>query len=104
MGDGDTSCAVGKMEIKQGHLDTGVAQGGQEVVFWKDTNGYLAESVLDGAGWHGPFEGRNFGQLGSDPAVAVYAIGQQDFRNYRIRSLLYAGKPNWDLLATIRPH
>jgi transposase len=25
------------------------------------------------------------------------------FRNYRIRVLLYAGKPNWDLLATITP-
>ncbi|MCP3993376.1 MAG: transposase [Actinomycetia bacterium] len=25
------------------------------------------------------------------------------FRNYRIRSLLYAGKPNWNLLPTITP-
>lgn len=25
------------------------------------------------------------------------------FRNYRIRSLLYAGKPNWTLLETITP-
>jgi hypothetical protein len=25
------------------------------------------------------------------------------FRNYRIRALLYAGKPNWSLLATITP-
>jgi len=24
--------------------------------------------------------------------------------NYRIRSLLYAGKPNWELLATVRRH
>jgi hypothetical protein len=31
------------------------------------------------------------------------AFGFMSFRNYRIRSLLYAGKPNWDLLATIRP-
>jgi transposase len=31
------------------------------------------------------------------------AFGLTSFRNYRIRSLLYAGKPNWDLLATIRP-
>jgi len=31
------------------------------------------------------------------------AFGFTSFRNYRIRSLLYAGKPNWDLLATIRP-
>ena len=27
----------------------------------------------------------------------------QDFRNYRVRSLLYAGKPNWALLATVTP-
>ncbi len=32
------------------------------------------------------------------------AFGFTSFRNYRIRSLLYAGKPNWDLLATVRPH
>ena len=32
------------------------------------------------------------------------AFGFTSFRNYRIRSLLYAGKPNWSLLATITPH
>ena len=31
------------------------------------------------------------------------AFGFTSFRNYRIRSLLYAGKPNWSLLATVRP-
>lgn len=31
------------------------------------------------------------------------AFGITNFRNYRIRSLLYAGKPNWDLLATLTP-
>ncbi len=31
------------------------------------------------------------------------AFGFTSFRNYRIRSLLYAGKPNWDLLATLTP-
>ena len=30
-------------------------------------------------------------------------FGFTSFRNYRIRSLLYAGKPNWDLLKTIKP-
>jgi len=30
------------------------------------------------------------------------AFGFTRFRNYRIRVLLYAGKPNWDLLATIK--
>jgi len=33
------------------------------------------------------------------PARAI----QTHFRNYRVRSLLYAGRPNWALLATITP-
>jgi len=32
------------------------------------------------------------------------AFGITNFANYRIRALLYAGRPNWDLLATITPH
>lgn len=36
--------------------------------------------------------------------VKRVAFGFTSFRNYRIRSLLYAGKPNWDLLATVTPH
>lgn len=32
------------------------------------------------------------------------AFGFRSFTNYRIRSLLYAGKPDWSLLATITPH
>ena len=31
------------------------------------------------------------------------AFGFTRFRNYRIRVRLYAGRPNWDLLATITP-
>jgi hypothetical protein len=31
------------------------------------------------------------------------AFGFMSFRNYRIRSLLYAGQPNWKLLATVSP-
>jgi hypothetical protein len=31
------------------------------------------------------------------------AFGFRSFRNHRVRSLLYAGRPNWDLLATITP-
>ena len=31
------------------------------------------------------------------------AFGITNFRNYRIRALLYAGKPNWDLLPTLTP-
>ena len=35
--------------------------------------------------------------------VKRVAFGFRSFKNYRIRALLYAGKPNWDLLATITP-
>ena len=35
--------------------------------------------------------------------VKRVAFGFRSFRNYRVRTLLYAGKPNWDLLATITP-
>lgn len=31
------------------------------------------------------------------------AFGLTNFLHYRIRALLYAGKPNWDLLATVTP-
>ena len=31
------------------------------------------------------------------------AFGFTSFANYRIRSLLYAGKPNWSRLATVCP-
>jgi len=30
-------------------------------------------------------------------------FGFRRFANYRIRVLLYAGRPNWDLLATVTP-
>jgi len=35
--------------------------------------------------------------------VKRVAFGMTRFRNFRIRVLLYAGQPNWDLLATITP-
>jgi transposase len=30
-------------------------------------------------------------------------FGLRNFRNYRVRALLYAGRPNWALLATVQP-
>jgi transposase len=35
--------------------------------------------------------------------VKHVAFGFRKFRNYRIRALLYAGRPNWDLLVTLTP-
>jgi transposase len=55
------------------------------------------------AAWHvahvsnGPTEAMN-------NLIKRAAFGFTSFTNYRIRSLLYAGKPNWGLLATIEPH
>ncbi len=31
------------------------------------------------------------------------AFGFRRFQHYRVRALLYAGKPDWSLLATINP-
>jgi transposase len=55
--------------------------------------------------WHrshvsnGPTEGAN----NLIKRVKRVAFGFRRFTHYRIRALLYAGKPNWDLLATITP-
>ena len=35
--------------------------------------------------------------------VKRVAFGFTNFNNYRIRALLYAGKPNWALLNTLTP-
>ena len=57
------------------------------------------------AAWHeahvsnGPTEAAN----NLIKRVKRIAFGFRRFRNYRIRALLYAGRPNWDLLATITP-
>jgi len=57
------------------------------------------------AAWHrarvsnGPTESMN----NLIKRIKRVAFGFRRFRNYRIRALLYAGRPNWDLLATITP-
>ena len=56
--------------------------------------------------WHthhrtnGPTEGVN----NLIKRVKRGAFGFRSFDNYRVRSLLYAGKPNWGLLATVNPY
>jgi len=57
------------------------------------------------AAWHqahvsnGPTEAAN----NLIKRVKRVAFGFTRFRNFRIRALLYAGRPNWDLLATVTP-
>ena len=68
---------------------------GRTLIRWKDQI----------AAWHrahvtnGPTEAAN----NLIKRIKRVAFGFTRFRNYRIRVLLYAGKPNWDLLATITP-
>lgn len=72
-----------------------VRQLGRTIVRWRDQI----------AAWHrahvsnGPTEAAN----NLIKRVKRVAFGFTRFRNYRIRALLYAGKPNWELLATITP-
>jgi transposase len=72
-----------------------VRQLGRTIVRWRDQI----------AAWHqarvsnGPTEAVN----NLIKRVKRVAFGFRRFINYRIRALLYAGRPNWDLLATITP-
>src|ERR1700693_528720 len=56
------------------------------------------------AAWHhahvstGPTEAAN----NLIKRIKRIAFGFTRFRNYRVRVLLYAGRPNWDLLATVQ--
>jgi transposase len=55
--------------------------------------------------WHeskitnGPTEGAN----NLIKRIKRIGFGFRKFEHYRVRVLLYAGRPNWDLLATVRP-
>ena len=68
---------------------------GRTLLRWKDQI----------AAWHhahvsnGPTEAAN----NLIKRVKRVAFGFTNFRNYRVRVLLYAGRPNWDLLATLTP-
>ena len=62
--------------------------------------------------WHDQIVAWHHARASNGPAEAInnlvkrikrVAFGFRRFRNYRVRSLLYAGRPNWELLATITP-
>ena len=73
-----------------------INQLGRTIIRWRDQI----------SAWHrarvsnGPTEAAN----NLIKRVKRVAFGFRRFRHYRIRSLLYAGQPNWALLATITPH
>jgi transposase len=63
--------------------------------------------------WHGQICNWHQARASNGPAEAInnlvkrvkrVAFGFRRFRHYRIRSLLYAGHPDWALLDTITPH
>lgn len=72
-----------------------IRQLGRTIIRWKDQI----------VAWHrahvtnGPTEAIN----NLIKRVKRVAFGFTRFRNFRIRALLYAGRPNWDLLATVIP-
>jgi len=72
-----------------------IRQLGRTIVRWRNQI----------AAWHqarvsnGPTEAAN----NLIKRVKRVAFGFRRFAHYRIRALLYAGKPNWDLLTTITP-
>jgi len=72
-----------------------IRQLGRTIIRWADQI----------AAWHrsrvsnGPTEAIN----NLIKRVKRVAFGFRRFANYRIRALLYAGKPNWDLLPKVTP-
>lgn len=47
--------------------------------------------------------GPDRGHQQPDQGHQAHRVRFRRFRNYRLRVLLYAGRPNWDLLATLNP-
>ena len=82
-------------DLQDGSCPPEVRQLGRTLVRWRDQI----------AAWHkahvsnGPTEAAN----NLIKRIKRVAFGFTRFRNYRIRALLYAGRPNWALLATVTP-
>ncbi|MGZ4708107.1 MAG: ISL3 family transposase [Acidimicrobiales bacterium] len=72
-----------------------VRQLGRTIVRWTDQIAAWHRALVS----NGPTEAVN----NLTKRVKRVAFGFRRFEHYRIRALLYAGKPNWDLLATVTP-
>jgi len=79
----DTSCPVEVLSF------------GRTLIRWKNQIAASHRAHVT----NGPTEGAN----NLIKRIKRIAFGFTNFRNYRVRVLLYAGKPNWDLLPTIKP-
>ena len=98
----DPDLAVASSSTRLGHdlqdasCPPEVRQLGRTLVRWNDPDRRLAPGPRvqrADRGGQQPDQADQAGRRSGSPASA----------NYRIRALLYAGKPNWDLLATITP-
>ncbi len=65
---------------------------GRSIARWRDQITAWHRSHVS----NGPTEAAN-------NLVKRVAFGMRNFDHYRIRSLLYAGRPNWTLLDTVTP-
>jgi transposase len=72
-----------------------INQLGRTIVRWREQIATWHQAFVS----NGPTEAIN----NLIKRVKRVAFGFRRFAHYRIRALLYAGKPNWDLLATITP-
>jgi hypothetical protein len=50
---------------------------GQQLVFWRGTDGHLAEAWYSGGVWHGPVDFTTLGTLASAPSAAMLPDGTQ---------------------------
>jgi transposase len=68
---------------------------GRTIVRWRDQITAWHQALVS----NGPTEAVN----NLIKRIMRIGFGFRQFAHYRIRVLLYAGKPNWDLLATVTP-
>jgi transposase len=65
----------------------------------------VVESRPAGTAWHRARVSNRTTEVTNNliKRVKRVAFGFRRFAHYRIRALLYTGKPDWDLLATVTP-
>src|SRR5690606_14949406 len=87
-------CRLG-LDLQDDHCPSEARQLGRTIVRWADQICAWHRSRVS----NGPTEAAN----NLNKRVKRVAFGFRQFAHYRIRALLYAGKPNWALLATVTP-
>ncbi|MGZ0220328.1 MAG: transposase [Acidimicrobiales bacterium] len=83
------------VDLQDDSIPVEVRRLGQTIVRWRDQIVAWHRSRVS----NGPTEAAN----NLIKRVKRVAFDFRRFANYRIRTLLYAGRPNWQLLPTITP-